>query len=832
MKKSMRNRHNTWPRVFVAMPFGKKKVKTAVEVAAAKSAATATQEVDVDFDEIWALLIRPALKRARCRPYRADEEASAGDIRTDMFFELVTGEFVLADISTLNANVFYELGVRHGVSPRGVLMVDGGWDRRPFDVAPDRTFTYQGSLFEAGVNRDAESWKSAVKCEVEKLAERLQAAVATDASTVSSPVYKELVGLQPVDSGQIQNAKARYFGSQLQEWHARVRKAQRQSHVGDILTLSRDAPNRFVEWQLRLDAARALSDLGRFERARELLRTMATENPTCPKTRYALAKTLDRLAGLADRTELRREYHARAELEIQEGLGHGGDVGEAHRLLGRIYKRRWRDLWEDEADESARRLLAAEHWETAKKGSDHFQEAQILDLSRFYAGLNLISLYRLHEHLGLQEPGEAAATPAEMAGLVKIAARQTLLLAERDTAVEKNERKIIWATAALAEVALLSGNIDESRKLFQRAVTNPEVYISQLEAFDDQLQLYELLGFEKDAVVEMREIVKKQLETQLKLIGCDPAYLPADPPPRVFVFRGERFDNPELEEEVRARLKVLLNTQWCIREGDLVICSAQRGTEILFAEECIRLKARVRFLLPLSRAEFVSQSVRQAGTDWEQRFYKLVDQCEVVEQPARLGGTPADLDPYERNNVWCLEVARTEMAPGERPCVIMFSIKGDELTDLTDIGFSLRHFERSAQNLELLVDKAVLWNVSEAPTLLPVSNTLVLVRRPDGKVDSLSLEKEVRIGRAGENEIVLDDLSISRRHLKLKLGTNGIYLTNLSNHPNTTFLDGVALEPGTEEQPVLVNLEQKIRLVDGTEISFDSLSKRFQRGHV
>jgi len=141
---------------------------------------------------------------------------------------------------------------------------------------------------------------------------------------ISSPVYKELSGLKPVDWGEIQSAKARYFGSQLQEWNARVRKAKRQRYVGDILTLSRDAPNRFVEWRLRLDAVRALSDLGRFERARELLRAMVTENPTCPETRYALAKTLDRLAGLAAPPELGREFHGRAELEIQEALSHGG----------------------------------------------------------------------------------------------------------------------------------------------------------------------------------------------------------------------------------------------------------------------------------------------------------------------------------------------------------------------------------------------------------------------------------------------------------------------------------------------------------------------------
>src|SRR5215510_13813430 len=82
--------------------------------------------VFVNFDEVYDLLIRPVLADAGCEPFRADEEKAAGDIRTDMFFELVTADIVLADVSILNANVFYELGIRHGVSPRGVLMVHAG----------------------------------------------------------------------------------------------------------------------------------------------------------------------------------------------------------------------------------------------------------------------------------------------------------------------------------------------------------------------------------------------------------------------------------------------------------------------------------------------------------------------------------------------------------------------------------------------------------------------------------------------------------------------------------------------------------------------------------
>lgn len=54
----------------------------------------------------------PALEAAGCERFRADKQVSAGDIRTDMFFELVTADYVVADLSIANPNVYYELGIR------------------------------------------------------------------------------------------------------------------------------------------------------------------------------------------------------------------------------------------------------------------------------------------------------------------------------------------------------------------------------------------------------------------------------------------------------------------------------------------------------------------------------------------------------------------------------------------------------------------------------------------------------------------------------------------------------------------------------------------------
>ena len=69
------------PGVFVAMPFGHKRVrKTHID----GLHETDEKEITIDFDEIYENLIRPALEDAGCKPYRADEETTAGDIRTDM----------------------------------------------------------------------------------------------------------------------------------------------------------------------------------------------------------------------------------------------------------------------------------------------------------------------------------------------------------------------------------------------------------------------------------------------------------------------------------------------------------------------------------------------------------------------------------------------------------------------------------------------------------------------------------------------------------------------------------------------------------------------------
>lgn len=94
------------PHAFVVMPFGRKQGRDGSWI---------------DFNSIYQDLIKPVLEEAGFELFRADEESVSGDILTDMFQELLLADLVLADLSIDNANVFYELGVRHALRKRGLI---------------------------------------------------------------------------------------------------------------------------------------------------------------------------------------------------------------------------------------------------------------------------------------------------------------------------------------------------------------------------------------------------------------------------------------------------------------------------------------------------------------------------------------------------------------------------------------------------------------------------------------------------------------------------------------------------------------------------------------
>ena len=115
------------PLCFVLMPFGRKPIPGGSTV---------------DFDAVYRDLIEPGIRAAGLEPLRADEELAGGVIHKPMYERLILCDYAVADLTGANANVFYELGLRHGIRPATTVLLSGQTDRLPFDVGPLRTLPY------------------------------------------------------------------------------------------------------------------------------------------------------------------------------------------------------------------------------------------------------------------------------------------------------------------------------------------------------------------------------------------------------------------------------------------------------------------------------------------------------------------------------------------------------------------------------------------------------------------------------------------------------------------------------------------------------------------
>ena len=172
---------NRLPLCFVLMPFGKK---------------PGLGGVMIDFDAVYHQLIAPAIEEAGLEPLRADEEQAGGVIHKPMFERLILCEYAVADLTTANANVFYELGLRHGVraGSTGLVFADGAGPL-PFDVGLLRGLPYH--LGTDGKPSQAEADRPG-------LVARLKAAREI---TTDSPVYQMVDGFPDMFPRPMENCR-------------------------------------------------------------------------------------------------------------------------------------------------------------------------------------------------------------------------------------------------------------------------------------------------------------------------------------------------------------------------------------------------------------------------------------------------------------------------------------------------------------------------------------------------------------------------------------------------------------------------------------------------
>lgn len=97
------------------------------------------------FDRVYKYLIKPACEAAGYKVDRADDTSKANMIIVDILQKAVKYDMAICDISSRNANVFYELGFRQAFNMKTVLIKDKK-TVMPFDISSIRTLSYSETL--------------------------------------------------------------------------------------------------------------------------------------------------------------------------------------------------------------------------------------------------------------------------------------------------------------------------------------------------------------------------------------------------------------------------------------------------------------------------------------------------------------------------------------------------------------------------------------------------------------------------------------------------------------------------------------------------------------
>ncbi len=595
--------------------------------------------VPVDFNRVYLELIKPALEDAGLFAFRADEEVRPGDIRVDMFQELLIADLVVVDLTIDNPNVWYELGVRHALRARGVVLISGGQGTKAFDIYTDRKLRY--GLRGGGPDPDS------LETDRASLSQMIAATMESWHGRKMSPVYQLIPNLIEPDWRTLRIGNFREFWEAYDAWEEKITQARRQGRVGDMLVLADEAPVSAFRASAWIRAGKALRRIGHYGFALEQLeKGLAIE----PENRGGLREKgmcLQRLALQGKRgypIEMARS-HYRAMLQDSP------KDAETWALLARVEKDAWVVSWRLPDSTPQQRVEDARYEDALLRAAIKcYETAFRADPKHYYSGINALALMHLYEHL--TGDGVYEGTMDILAGAVRFSAQ-----------CEEGEEDLYWARVSLGDLEVLAGTPQSTESAYKEAIAINRDNWFALDSSRGQLLLLQELGF-SPANVEAGIAVFDRALQRLPLPGRDWE------PRRVFLFSGHMVDAPDRESPRLPEDKLPMAGEKitaCLRElgagpEDLALTQGACGGDLLFTEACQALGVRVSWLQPFDEPDFIRSSVVRCGEQWRPRYLAARQQLgqPVLSALRELGAPPEFADrgyAYERCNRWLLFTA-------------------------------------------------------------------------------------------------------------------------------------------------------------------------------
>jgi len=398
------------PLCFVLMPFGQKKDENGRTI---------------DFDEIYNKVIKPAVEDAELEPIRADEETIGGIIHKPMFERLMLCPYAVADLTTANPNVFYELGVRHGIRPHSTVLIFGKGGRLPFDVAPLRAIPY--GINAAGAPESPNEDRKAI-------ADRL---ITSREPSDDSPLFQLVTDWPKPDLAHLKTDTFRESIDYSRKAKERLADA-REAGVDALVEIEKELNLKDVDPAIIVDLYLSYRAVEAWQKMVDLVQKMPRELARTVMIREQLGFALNRLK--------RRDE---AEKTLKDLIDEFGANSETNGLLGRVYKDRWDDA------RTAGRAVEAKGY--LRKAITAYLNGFEADWRDAFPGINAVTLMEMEE---VVDPRQSELLP-----IVRYAVKRRLT----------DKKPNYWDHATLIELRVLASDVNGAEEALSDALaSNPE----------------------------------------------------------------------------------------------------------------------------------------------------------------------------------------------------------------------------------------------------------------------------------------------------------------------------------------------------------------------
>jgi tetratricopeptide (TPR) repeat protein len=322
----------------------------------------------LDFDYLYRTILQPAVQELQMECRRLDEFVPGAIWHKTLFTALISSDLMIADLSTHNANVLYELGVRHAMR-RGRTLLISARGRLPGNIGYAQALWYEPDESGRLTGESAASFRDVLQATIRQ----------SQRTTISdSPIYEFFPDLQVILPPELESDRPRRATptKSRRGFAQNVVESPAQA-MGDLQKSEeevRRAPEADpVEY---LNLLRKYRDLSEWDRVITLANDAPSAVAASPEVQQLLALTLNRRGAPGDQD--------RAIALMEQLVKETGGDGETFGILGRIYKDRYERAKKRDDPKSA-----AENLERALQ---HYRAGFDKNPKDYYPGINVVTL--------------------------------------------------------------------------------------------------------------------------------------------------------------------------------------------------------------------------------------------------------------------------------------------------------------------------------------------------------------------------------------------------------------------------------------------------------